>query len=93
MRDRVLAGGGAGGYNHVMATTVEKVMLEALELSPELRAYVAEKLIESLDVPGDVPLSAAWKAEIRRRCAEIDSGAALLKDAEAVFSNAHASIT
>ena len=75
-----------------MSITADKVMMEAMGLPPVLRAFVAEKLIESLDAP-DVPaLSAKWKKEVRRRCAELDRGTAELHDAEAVFAKAYAAL-
>jgi putative addiction module component (TIGR02574 family) len=75
-----------------MGTTGEKVVSEAMELPPALRAFVAEKLIESLDVPEVPALSAKWKREIRRRCAEVDRGAVRLRAADAVFKRAYASL-
>ena len=75
-----------------MNITAEKVVSEALELPPSARAFVAEKLIESLDAP-DVPrLSAKWKTELRRRCAEVDREAVSLRAADAVFKKAYASL-
>ncbi len=68
-------------------------MTEAMGLPPALRAFVAEKLIESLDAPDSAPLSAKWKKEVRRRCAEVDRGAVKLRDADAVFAKAYASLT
>lgn len=76
-----------------MSTTAEKVVTEALSLSPALRAFVAEKLIESLDAPDALALSAAWQKEIRRRCAEVDRGTAKLRDADKVFAKAYAALT
>jgi len=73
-------------------TTAEKVVTEAMNLPPSLRAFVAEKLIESLDAAEAPPLSAKWKKEIRRRCAEVDRGAVKLRDASAVFAKAHAAL-
>jgi len=67
-------------------------MTEAMGLPPVLRAFVAEKLIESLDSPDESALSAKWKKEVRRRCAEVDSGAVKLHDAGAVFAKAYASL-
>ena len=65
-------------------------MTEAMGLPPVLRSFVAEKLIESLDA-SDVPaLSAKWKNEVQRRCAELDRGVVELHDADAVFTRAHA---
>lgn len=75
-----------------MSTTAEKVMTEAMGLPPTLRAFVAEKLIESLDAPDSPPLSAKWRKEVRRRCAEVDRGSVKLRDADAVFAKAHASL-
>ena len=79
-------------YNGCMSTTAEKVVLDAMGLPPALRAFVAEKLIESLDAPAAPPLSANWKKEIRRRCAEVDRGAVKLRDAAAVFAKAYAAL-
>ena len=75
-----------------MRTTAEKVVSEAMELPPALRAFVAEKLIESLDAPEATALSAKWKKEVRRRCAEVDRGSVRLQGAEAVFKRARASL-
>ena len=76
-----------------MIITAEKIVSDALRLPPVLRAFVAEKLIESLDESAGRPLSEKWKEEIRRRCAEIDSSAGHLRDADEVFKNAYASLT
>ena len=75
-----------------MSITTEKVVLEALELPPSLRAFVAEKLIESLDASEVPGLSAKWKKELRRRCTEVDRGAVTLHAADAVFKKAYASL-
>ncbi|OGV57879.1 MAG: hypothetical protein A2283_04730 [Lentisphaerae bacterium RIFOXYA12_FULL_48_11] len=75
-----------------MNITAEKVVSEALDLPPALRALVAEKLIESLDLTEVPELSAKWKNEIRLRCIQIDRGAVKLRDAETVFAKAYASL-
>lgn len=75
-----------------MPTTADKVMAEALELPPTLRAYVAEKLIESLDVEEAPALSVEWVEEIRRRCEEMDRMEVELLDADEVFARAHATL-
>lgn len=36
-----------------MKTTAEKILSEALDLPPEVRAFVAERLIESLNAASD----------------------------------------
>ena len=67
-------------------------MTEATGLAPSLRAFVAEKLIESLDATEAPPLSAKWKKEIRRRCTEIDRGEVKLRAAEEVFARAYSAL-
>lgn len=62
-----------------------KVLEEALRLDEAARAFVAEALLESLDVDDDSEISEAWLAEIRRRCADIDSGRARLIESEHVI--------
>ena len=75
-----------------MSTTAERVVTEAMALPPALRAFVAEKLIESLDAPDTPPLSAKWREEIRRRCAEMDRGTVELQAADKTFAKAYAAL-
>lgn len=58
----------------------KKILDEAMQLEPTARAFIAETLLESLDLDQDFPVSPEWLEEIRRRCAEIDSGKATLLD-------------
>lgn len=62
-----------------------KVLEEALRLDGNARAFVAEALLESLDVDDDTEISEAWLEEIRRRCADIDSGKIKLIESEHVI--------
>lgn len=73
-------------------TKTEKVVSQAFSLPRELRAFVAEKLIESLDARDSPPLPTKWKKEVRRRCAEIDRATVKLRDDAAVFAKARASL-
>lgn len=75
-----------------MSSKAEKIVSEALELPTTVRAFLAEKLIESLDIESGGELSPEWKEEIEKRCREIDEGSAQLLDAEAVFSKAYSSL-
>ena len=75
-----------------MNVTAEQVMNDAMELPAPLRAFVAEKLIESLDVNESSPLSDAWRMEIRRRCEEMDQGSIPLVEANAAFAKAYAAL-
>ncbi len=79
-----------GGYTLGMTTAANRIVSEALELPPPVRAFVAEKLIESLDMTPGGELTPKWREEIRRRCEEIDQGTVELRDAESVFARAFA---
>ncbi len=79
-------------YTFNMISDADKIVSEALALPPAVRAFVAEKLIESLDaIPGG-KLSPPWQEEVRRRCQEVAQGAIELQKAEAVFAKAYAAI-
>ena len=73
-------------------TKAEQIVMEVLELPSTVRAFVAEKLIESLDVAPADSLSLEWKAEVQRRCREVDENLVALRDAESVFKTAFASL-
>jgi len=75
-----------------METNAEKIMTEALSLSPQERAFVAEKLIESLDAAPGEDLSQAWQIEIRKRCSEMEEGLVELRSIEEVFANARSAL-
>jgi len=59
-----------------------------MSLSPQARAFVAERLIESLDTNPGETLSSAWRDELRKRCREMDDGIVELRDASDVFAKA-----
>ncbi len=71
-------------------TAAERIVTEALSLAPQARAFVAERLIESLDAVCGEELSPAWRDELRRRCREMDEGLVELRDAGEVFDRARA---
>ena len=75
-----------------MSTTAEKIVMEALALSPHARAFVAERLIESLDASPGTELSPAWREEVRKRCREVDKGTVELRDAADVFAKAYGAL-
>jgi putative addiction module component (TIGR02574 family) len=72
-----------------MNTDVENTITAALELPAQVRAFLAEKLIESLDSCSVPELSEEWKQEISKRCREIDEGAVVLRNAQDVFDQAY----
>lgn len=57
-----------------MSEIAQKLLHDALTLTPEERARIAASLIESLEDATDRDVDAAWRAEIRRRLQQIDSG-------------------
>ncbi|HEY0956267.1 MAG TPA: addiction module protein [Roseateles sp.] len=52
------------------AAALQRIEADALRLSPDERAELAERLCEGSEVPDP-----AWEAQIRRRMQEVDSGA------------------
>ena len=79
-------------YTFYMKKKIDTIIDEVLSLSPQARAFVAEKLIESLDSEPKSGLSPAWRDEVRKRCHEIDNGAVELLDAEDVFARGYAAL-
>ena len=75
-----------------MSITAERIVTEALSLSPHTRAFVAERLIESLDASPKAEISPAWRTEVRIRCREVDDGVVELRDAADVFAKAYATL-
>jgi putative addiction module component (TIGR02574 family) len=55
-----------------MASTVEALEAEALQLSATERARLIERLITSLEA--DPQIEEAWAAEVERRHAQIENG-------------------
>jgi putative addiction module component (TIGR02574 family) len=59
-----------------MASSIEVLEAEALQLPAADRARLVERLIASLDI--DPAIEEAWATEVERRNAEIESGAVSL---------------
>ncbi len=73
-----------------MSLTIEQLKAEAMRLSPEERADLADWLWVSATPRAEV--EAAWDAEIARRVAEIDAGTAKLIPAEEVMAEIEAKL-
>ncbi len=69
-----------------MTSSIEQLVTEALSLPEQTRAFLAERLLESLDRPADFSISDEWQAEIQRRCEEIDRGESGTINAKQLFS-------
>ncbi len=52
----------------------KNIEIEALSLSPEERAKLAQKLLLSLESFSESEIEKAWLIEAKRRAREIDSG-------------------
>jgi putative addiction module component (TIGR02574 family) len=57
-----------------MSLTVEQIAEEALSLSDDARALLADRLVESLDPAQDEAIRKLWAAESLRRRDEVRSG-------------------
>ena len=58
-----------------MARSARELFEEAMRLGPEERVTLMRLLIDTLDVEMDEGAEEAWRAEIERRIAALDSGA------------------
>jgi putative addiction module component (TIGR02574 family) len=58
-----------------MAKVTAELLKEVLSLPVEARAAFADRLLESLDTEVEPGAYEEWKREIKRRAAELDSGA------------------
>lgn len=68
-----------------MSKRAEELTKKARALPPEERVRLAEALLATVQEV-DEDAEAAWDEEIRRRIAELDSGAAKVIPAEEVFA-------
>ena len=57
-----------------MARSARELFDEAMRLEPQERATLMRLLIEALDVDTGEGVEDAWRVEIERRVAELDSG-------------------
>jgi putative addiction module component (TIGR02574 family) len=73
-----------------MSKQLQMVEAEALKLSTEERAELADRLITSLFHDNEV--EAAWSDEVERRIEEIESGRAKLVSADEAIARARAAI-
>lgn len=65
--------------------SLKEVAETALNLPTEQRAFLAEKLLASLDSEEDFAINEAWLGEIKRRCEDLDAGAKTIP-ADEVFT-------
>jgi putative addiction module component (TIGR02574 family) len=58
-----------------MARSARELFEEAMRLDPAERAILMRLLIDTLDSDSEEGAEDAWRAEVERRIAELDSGA------------------
>jgi putative addiction module component (TIGR02574 family) len=71
-----------------MATTIEQIEHDLLKLSKQERAFLADRLLSSLDGEALSEVDAAWVAEAERRFGEYQSGKRQVVSAQDVFTEA-----
>ena len=71
-----------------MLTLVDELSERARALSPDDRALLAERLLESLQDEAESEAAAAWDQEIARRVEQLASGSSRLISAEDVHAEA-----
>ena len=71
-----------------MPTSVEQLATQAIALSPQDRAQLADLLLASLPDDADTEVDSAWDQEIMRRVAAVESGTARLVSAADVHADA-----
>jgi putative addiction module component (TIGR02574 family) len=65
----------------VVTAAAKEIIEAALKLDPSERELLVEELTASLHSGfASLELDQAWAEEIKRRCAELDSGKAVLRD-------------
>ena len=75
----------------IMSTQFATLEAEALKLSPEERALLADHLLASLGSHAE--LEEAWAAEIERRLSEVESGCAMLVPSEQAIKRARQALS
>ena len=57
-----------------MARSARELFEEAMRLDPDERASLMRLLIDTLDATAEEGVEDAWRVEVQRRIAELDSG-------------------
>jgi putative addiction module component (TIGR02574 family) len=75
-----------------MSAAAKEIVQAALKLDPQVRAEVAQEILESIEASSYGELSPAWEEELDRRVREIEEGRVQLVPAEQVFAEIEASL-
>ena len=71
---------------------IEELEAEALKLSPQARAELAGKLLESLEKLSDNESRQLWAEEAERRSADLEASPGKARPAEDVFREARSKL-
>lgn len=74
-----------------MSTPFAELEVEALKLSPEERALLADHLLASLGAQGEV--EQAWAVEVEQRLAEVEAGHVTLIPIEQAIQSARQALS
>ena len=72
--------------------SIEEIEAEALKLTPQARAQLAGKLLESLEGLSDEENKQLWAEEAQRRDADLDSAPDKARSAPDVFREARSKL-
>ncbi|HEX8154141.1 MAG TPA: addiction module protein [Thermoanaerobaculia bacterium] len=75
-----------------MARTLDEIQHDAMTLSVEERAQLADLLLESLRTPEEQEIAAEWAAVAEARMAEIDAGSVKTIPAEESLRRARVAV-
>ncbi len=75
---------------YFMSSPLEELEAEALKLTAEERAHLADRLLASLSEDADI--EEAWAIEVERRVADIESGRTHLVPAAEAIARARAAL-
>jgi hypothetical protein len=75
-------------YSPAVAIPVEKLAEQILALPSDVRALLADRLVESLDPINDESVRSLWVAEAIRRRDDVRSGSVQTVPADTVLSEA-----
>lgn len=67
-----------------MNPVAERILAEALQISPQDRAQIAERLIASLETDIDLDVETAWQQEVQQRLRAVENGEVTLLSWEEV---------
>jgi putative addiction module component (TIGR02574 family) len=70
-----------------METVISKLTDQALSLPAIDRVHLADRLLESLNSPGNEKINKLWAEEAERRIDELDSGEVQAIPGEKVFAD------